>query len=148
MKEKIFFCLFLVMVLSLTNLSAQDDDWGTGTKTYLTSGEMGWWTDVYCDGQWIDFLSGTGYAKLETHFKDGVYQFQINMMKGTGTNVKGETFTFSEQDKADHPIQDLYIFRTHIRGDKGAVYCLVFNTYANDNYKIVCEKAVCTGNTE
>jgi len=147
MKTKTFFLICLFLGIGLTQLTAQlpKNIHGTGSVAYDYP-NMGWFTDVYCDGVWIDFLTGSGDAHVVDHYKNGEIQWEMVSFSGTGTNSNGEKFTFSELDKYWIPKEHAYTCSTHVKGDKGALYNLYFRW---DDYGFyVVQQATCTGNTK
>ena len=121
------------------------------TRSYAYKWDLGWYCDVFCDGQYIDFIEGSGYGQIVDNYKDGVWQWEMVSFKGTGTNLAGETFTFSEQDKYyTKKLQKVCTVHTNIKGNKGALYNISFIFTFNQNWNMTSwqvKNATCTGNS-
>jgi hypothetical protein len=150
MKTKAFLFVCLFMGIALTQVTAQNNQNGTGSDTF-TAAALGWEAYVYCGGVEVDVIGGYGDAHIINHFKAGEWQFQILTVKGVGQSYEtGESFTFSEQDKifVSPKVGDyIWTCHTNIKGDKGTMYnvSLIINPYDGT---FVVKNATCTGNSK
>ena len=93
-------------------------------------------TYVFCDGVFVDFLSGTARLHAVYHLKDGIWQWEIDQYKGVAISVgiddgngnriggTGEVFRVSEIDFWVRPIQSFpyLVWHETLIGNKGNVY--------------------------
>ena len=125
MKTKTFIMVCLLSGIGLTQLSAQDGPNGknaTGSDPYWM--EWGFYTDMACDGQWVDYVEGTVYWHVVDHYKNGIWVKTIMEGKGVLTSTfTGETFTICELDKIN---SDPYTWtvNTYLKGDQGNHYMI------------------------
>ncbi len=153
MKTKTFLLLSLLLGIGLTQLSAQNNQNGTGTDVWYLNNAIGWGCPVYCDGVEVDYLWGIGSANVIDHFQFGIWQWETIEIKGIGRNLAGDKFSFSEQDKFyySHKLGD-YTWTSHdnikARGEHNTLYniSLIINYYDPNFY--VVKNATCTGNSE
>jgi hypothetical protein len=148
MKTKAFLLLCLFMGIGLTQLSAQlpANKHGTGSVAYNYP-QLGWFSDVFCDGVWKDYMEGTGDAHVIDHYTNGVWDWEIITFSGNAKSfVTGETFTFKEQDKLNVPVVGGWTCHANIKGDKGTLYNISFVMTTDGVWHL--KNATCTGNTK
>lgn len=151
--------LAIACVIMLFGCSKSNDDPVTTskqlksdeTRSYTGKYNFGWYCDVFCDGVWIDYLEGSGYGQAVDHYTDGKWQWEICSFKGTGTNLAGETFMFSEQDKfMAKTLPIVQTCHTNLKGDKGTLYNISFVFTFDQDWNMTSWKvknATCTGNS-
>lgn len=126
MKTKTFVMVCLLLGIGLTQLSAQPNGKnGTGSDAYWMM--WGFYADVACDGQWVDYVQGDLYWHMVDHYKDGVYQWSILEGKGVlQSALTGEVFNIHELDKFWIPISDQWTANTFLKGDQGNHYMITW----------------------
>ena len=121
------------------------------TRSYAYKWEVGWYCDVFCDGQKIDYLEGSGYGQVVDHYKNGIWQWEFLSFKGIGTNLAGDTLTFSEQDKYyTKKLQNVQTCHTNLKGDKGTLYNISFIFTFDQDWIMTSwqvKNATCTANS-
>ena len=71
MKTKTLFCLCLFLGIGLTQLSAQNGKDGTGSVVYYIE-HADFYTDIWCNGVFVDWIVGEGTAHIVDHYKNNV----------------------------------------------------------------------------
>jgi len=121
MKTKIFLLLCLFTGLGLTQLSAQNGKNGTGAINGFFEWD-GYKQPVYCDGEIIDYLTGTVSLHSVAFFKNNVVLFYNQHLFGEVYSTKtGEIFKLNEIDKCDQTSM-LDFFHFNLIGNKGSHY--------------------------
>ncbi|HUW93992.1 MAG TPA: hypothetical protein VMV74_12565 [Bacteroidales bacterium] len=140
MKTKsLIISLCLIMGISLTQASAQDHD---------TKSVQGWfmseyWSPVYCGGIMVDeLLGGTIRVHYVVHYKDGMYQWETDQLKGEITSSTGEVFDIKEIDKTYFTDHWYVTWTYHLKGDQGTFYIGTI-TYSYFTGEITYGKTVC-----
>jgi hypothetical protein len=154
MKTKTILILCLFLGIGMTQLSAQlpANIHGTGSVAYDTR-EVGWGSPVYCEGVQVNCLNGTGNAHVIDHYTNGVWDWEIITLTGTGKSCwfPGETFTFKEIDKVFVRKPGEWDVSTHVKGDKGSLYYVSIVVTFDENWNITSwnvKNASCTGNAK
>jgi len=119
MKTKVFFMLCLLFGIGLTQLSAQNGRDTTGSVVYSYP-NMGFYTDIWCNGVFVDYIVGEGTAHVVDHYKNNVWQWETVKFSGTATGLHGDIYTFSEIDKWNLPKQDVWI-HSHLEKIHGSI---------------------------
>jgi len=127
MKTKTLLLICLFSGIGFTQLSAQDGPNGkngTGADSYWAT--FGIVTDVYCNGQWADYVEGYVSWHVVDFYKDGHKYKIIEESKGELTSIfTGETFQIKELDKLWNYGEGLnWICHTYLKGDQGNHYMI------------------------
>lgn len=126
MKTKTLILVCLLFGIGLGRVSAQNSN-SEGTKSVSYWTDDHFWSSIYCNGVWVDFISGIITWHIVEHYKDGVIQQLICQGKGeVKSEYTGETFQVSELDKIYSPKSNLYIWNTFLKGDMGTHYMVSF----------------------
>jgi hypothetical protein len=121
MKTKIFLLSCLLLGFGLKQLPAQNGKNGTGAITSSFKWD-GYKQPVYCNGETVDYLTGTVSIHEVAVFKDNVVLTCNDHIYGEVTSiVTGEIFRLNEHDKYDFP-SNLDFFHFNLVGDKGSHY--------------------------
>jgi len=119
--KKILFLIGMCLVMGLftVQLNAQKTSpktiqgWATGT----------YYGPVFCDGEMVDYLEG---GTLRIHYvvkyKDGMFQWEIDQLKGQVTSVTGETFRIRETDHTYFKDHWYVTWHYNLIGDQGTHY--------------------------
>ncbi|MGB8489656.1 MAG: hypothetical protein WCE64_01220 [Bacteroidales bacterium] len=144
MKTKTLLCLCLFLGIGLTQLSAQNGKDGTGSVVYYYP-HADFYTDIWCDGVFVDWIVGEGTGHVVDHYKNNVLQWKDFTYSGTATGLNGDIYTFSEIDKVYIPKQDVWTCHTHLKADNKAIYNLnlIFNLIDGS---VIVKQETCTGN--
>jgi hypothetical protein len=161
MKTKTFLLTCLLMGIGLTQVSAQEvshlNDKGTGT--FITTYSFdNFGNPVFCDGQQVDFISGTVRTHNVYIFKNGVFEKANEHYFGgefhSSNPNSTEVFKFMEKDHA----MDIYFlegdpqpygtdtFRYDIIGNEGSHYVATCQWDIHTQTFIGVIRAVCPGN--
>ena len=130
MKTKTFLLICLLLGMVTTQLFSQNMTVQSKEKDAVYNAY------VFCDGELIDFLSGTARLHVVIHLKDGIWQWEIDQYKGEAISVgfddgngnliggTGEVFRGSEVDFWGRPIQSFpyLVWHQTLIGNKGNVY--------------------------
>ena len=129
MKTKTFLLLCLLLVIGMTQLSAQNENkWKNVDRSYAGIYELvGGWFPITCDGVDFDMLDCDGKIHIVDHVKNGVWQWEIAEAKWEATSIKtGEVFTGKELDKSTYIDPVTYYFygtwRAIMHGNRGSRY--------------------------
>jgi hypothetical protein len=147
MKTKALLLLCLLLGIGLTQLSAQAPPTNkniTGSVAYDYP-NMGFYTDIWCDGVFVDYIVGEGIAHVVDHYKNNEWQWETVNFSGTAKGLHGDIYTFSEIDKWNIPKQDVWICHTHVKADNKAIYNVSFIISMID-WTTVVKQESCTGN--
>lgn len=120
MKTKsIVISLCLLMGFAIMKVSAQDKD----TKTVQGWFQSTYYSPVYCDGVMVDYLEG-GVLRVHyvVHYKDGMYKWETDQLKGSVTSQTGEVFDIKEIDKTYFTDHWYVTWTYHLKGDRGSFY--------------------------
>ena len=135
----------LLLGFGLTQLSGQDGPngkQGNGADSYWET--WGIFTDVYCNGQWADYVEGDVYWHMVDFYKDGNWHKTISEAKGVLTSIfTGETFVIKELDKYGYDNGWWWIANTFLKGDMGNHYMI---TWLYDGSQWHVTKIGCPGN--
>ena len=145
MKTKAFLLICLFLGFGLTQLSAQNNKNGTGSVVYYHLSEF--YTDIWCNGVFVDWIVGEGTGHVVDHYKNNVFQWSTFSFSGTAIGLNGDIYTFSEIDKFYIPKQDLWTCHTHLKADNKAIYNLDLIINMID-WTVIVKHASCTGNLE
>jgi hypothetical protein len=116
--KSILVILCLIAGVGLNQLSAQNFN-PKGNSFWI---EQGWGTRVYCDGIWVDFISGYMKCHAVEQYKDGVLQRQIVQTHGEAFSwVTGEKFKYKEITKW-YPLENISAWRYNLLGEDGSHY--------------------------
>ena len=152
MKSKTIILLFLLLGVAMPRLSAQlppvlPDD----TRSVVWTLEYpGYWEDVYCNGEYVETLTGDIYLKETDHFKDGVMMWGIAHLTGKMTSVNSdEVFTLHETVKGFPPVNEdgnytNGTWQFNIVGDQGTHYICKFSFFDHEPFFTV-DRSVCPG---
>jgi len=143
MKTKTLLCLCLFLGIGLTQLSAQNDKNGTGSVVYYHLSEF--YTDIWCNGVFVDWIVGEGTGHVVDHYKNNVLQWSVFTYSGTATGLNGDIYTFREIDKFYVPKQGVWTCHTHLKADNKAIYNLDLVINMTD-WTVIVKQASCTGN--
>ncbi|NSW93511.1 MAG: hypothetical protein HPY62_02250 [Bacteroidales bacterium] len=144
MKTKAFLLSFIFLCIGLMKLSAQSVS-SDLNRSFSYDIEWGWYTPVYCQGIEIDNLSAELTWHITTHYKDGIWQWDIMEVHGTATSSSGEVFKVKEKDKIAGPqksIAELYTWHYNLIGDRGSHY-IGYMTWNFVTGEFTVEKTVC-----
>jgi hypothetical protein len=144
MKTKTFLLLCLFLGIGLTQLSAQNGKDATGSVVYYYP-HADFYTDIWCNGVFVDWIVGEGTAHVVDHYKNNVFQWENLNYSGTATGLHGDIYTFSEIDKINIPKQDVWTCHTHLKADNKAIYNLDLIINMID-WTVIVKQASCTGN--
>jgi len=146
MKTKTFFLICLLSGICLTQLYSQGNQTSSDTRSYSYWMPVPWYFPAYCDGELVDYLSGTMEAHGSEHFVDGVSVFLIGQIKGEVTSeLTGEVFKLNEIVKLFIPDPSVWMWSwTNLRGNKGTHY-IAHGTYYPDG-SFTVDKSVCVEN--
>jgi hypothetical protein len=146
MKTKTFFILCFLLGIGVTQLSAQNGKDATGSVVYYYP-HADFYTDIWCNGVFVDWIVGEGTGHVVDHYKNNVIQWEDFTYSGTATGLNGDIYTFSEIDKSSIriPKQDVWTCHTHLRADNKAIYNLDLIINMID-WTVVVKQATCTGN--
>ncbi len=119
MKTKSFlmiFCLFAGAVLM--SLSAQSIE-----KSYPGWSNSLFYTEVYCEGEQVDYVEGVLKVHFVRHYAGGSWwKWEIYQAKGEGQSLwTGEVFKYKEVDKVDWG-EGIYSWTYHLKGNRGSKY--------------------------
>jgi len=145
MKTRTLIIVCLLLGIGLTQLSAQNSNSG-GTKSVVYDWPVGFYTEIWCDGVFIDYIEGEAVAHVVDHYKNYEWQWEIlNKFTGTATGLHGDIYTFSEIDKWDVSKENEWICHTHVKASNKAIYNVAFiiNTI---EWTAVTKVESCTGN--
>jgi len=144
MKTKTFLLLCLFLGIGFTQLSAQNGKNATGSVVYYYP-HADFYTDIWCNGVFVDWIVGEGTAHVVDHYKNNVLQWEDVSYSGTATGLHGDIYTFREIDKFYLPKQDVWTCHTHLKLDNKAIYNL--NLIINMiDWTVIVKQANCTGN--
>jgi len=143
MKTKTFLLLCLFLGTGLTQLSAQNDKNGTGSVVYYYHSDF--YTDIWCNGVFVDWIVGEGTGHVVDHYKDNVFQWEDFTYSGTAVGLYGDIYTFREIDKFNIPNQGVWTCHTHLKADNKAIYNLDLIINMID-WTVIVKQATCTGN--
>jgi hypothetical protein len=121
MKTKTFLLVFLFTGLGLIRLSAQNGKNGTGAINGFFEWD-GYKQPVYCDGEIVDYLTGTVSLHSVAIFKDNVVlTYNQHLFGEVYSTVTDEIFRLNEIDKCDETSM-LDPFHFNLIGNKGSHY--------------------------
>jgi hypothetical protein len=142
MRTKTILFLCLLLGIGLTKLSAQNGKDGTGSVvSYYPNGDF--WTDIWCDGVFVDFIVGEATGHVVDHYKNNVFQWEDWTYRGTAIGLHGDIYTFDEIDKFDIPKQGIWVCHTHLKAGNKAIYNLVLIITKTS---VTVKVESCTGN--
>ena len=144
MKTKTFFILCFLLGIVVTQLSAQNSRDTTGSVVYYYP-HADFYTDILCNGVFVDWIVGEGTAHVIDHYKNNVLQWENCTYSGTATGLHGDIYTFSEIDKFNIPKQDVWTCHTHLKADNKAIYNLDLIINMID-WTVIVKQATCPGN--
>ena len=121
MKTKTFLLLCLFTGLGLTQLSAQNGKDGTAAINGFFEWD-GYKQPVYCDGEIVDYLTGTVSVHSVAIFKNNdVLTLNQRLFGEVQSTITGEIFRLHEFDKCDVTSM-LDPFHFNLIGNKGSHY--------------------------
>jgi hypothetical protein len=148
MKTKTLIMVCLLIGIGLTRLSGQDGPNGkngSGSDSYwMTWGIV---TDVFCNGQWADYVEGDVSWHMVDFYKNGRLYKIIEEARGVLTSAfSGETFQIKELDKLWNDGEGTtWVCHTYLRGDQGNHYMIDWLYDYTVGYWVVT-KFGCPGN--
>ena len=99
MKWKHLLMIFCLFGAGLAQLSAQNGNKDNGNKAVSAWVEVPRWiVDVYCDGQWVDYVEGAGLVHWVTKTKNGELIWERVNAHITAESASGEVFKYIEVD--------------------------------------------------
>ena len=108
------FCL--VFGAATIQLSAQSIN-----KAYQGWDDGVFYTEVYCNGEVVDYVEGTLHYHVIIYWKDG-YIWQKYQAKGEGVSLwTGEVFDYKEIDMISY-VDGIYTWHYLLKGDMGNHY--------------------------
>ena len=135
----------LLLGIGLTQLSAQNSN-SEGTKSVEYLYPLGFYTDIWCDGVFVDYIVGDAVAHVVDHYKNYEWQWEIvNKFSGTAKGLNGDVYTFSEIDKWWVPNEGVWTCHTHVKANNKAIYQVSFIISFIDGTTVVKTES-CTGN--
>ena len=125
-KIRLFVIMCLFIGAGFTQLSAQSDN-----KAISSWEEGDWICDVFCDGEWVDFIQGHGTIHFVAKFKKGELIWQRTNSHITATGLYGENFKYIEQglmpiSSLEYPVVWIEELKYQLHGDQGHHYLGVF----------------------
>jgi hypothetical protein len=144
MKTKTFFILCFLLGIGVTQLSAQNGKDATGSVVYYYP-HAEFYTDIWCNGVFVDWIVGDGTGHVVDHYKNNVLQWEDFHYSGIATGLHGDIYTFSEIDKFNIPKQGIWTCHTHLKADNKAIYNLDLIINMID-WSVIVKQASCTGN--
>lgn len=135
--RNLIICVCFLLCISVFQLHGQS----SGTKSVQVWVTGSYWTPVYCDGDFTDYIIGDVTIHYIDHYADGKWKWEIAQMKGTGEGLYGETFTVKEIDKLSSA-DGILTWHFNLKGDMGNSYIASMSySYITGEFKV--EKAVC-----
>jgi len=147
MKTKTFLLIWLLLLLGLSQVSAQNGKDGTGSYSE-------WYTNsysdpVFCEGVLVDWLDLSITVHHKAHFLKGDWLTCFTQAKGTAVSENtGENFIIKEIAKQDNNVitADLWEFVAEVHfeaiGDQGTHYKGWFTV--NYKWEFTGGKTVCS----
>lgn len=144
MKTKAFFLVCLFLGFGLMQVTAQNGNDATRSVVYYFP-HADFYTDIWCDGVFIDWIVGEGTGHVVDHYRNNLLQWTDFHYSGTATGLHGDIYEFSEIDKFNLPKQDVWTCHTHLKADNKAIYNLDLIINMSD-WTVIVKQASCTGN--
>lgn len=119
MKTKSFLMIFCLLAgAALMSLSAQSIE-----KSYQGWNNFLFFTEVYCDGEQVDYVEGVLKVHFVRHYAGGAWwKWEIYQAKGEGQSLwTGEVFKYKEVDKVSHE-DGIYTWHYLLKGNRGSKY--------------------------
>ena len=149
MKTKTFLLLCLLSGIGLTWLSAQPVVEGTKSIILCVDGYP-YWQPIYCNGEQIDYFTGTTSIHQVLHYVNGVPVFAINNVKGEATGENSdEVFTVKENGLNNIVGQGISTWHFNLIGNQGSHYIGTMTwDWMNDplGEHLIVDKAICVEN--
>jgi hypothetical protein len=144
MKTKTLIMVCLLAGICLIQTSAQDHNTKSVQGWFMST----YWSPVYCGGELVDYLEG-GVIKVHyvVHYKDGMYKWETDQLKGEVTSVTGEVFSVSELDKTYFTDHWYVTWHFNLKGDRGTHYIGAI-TYSYWTGETTPGMAVCPGSNK
>lgn len=144
MRTKTLIMVCLLLGIGLSQLSAQNSNSG-GTKSIVYDWPVGFYTEIWCNGVFIDYIVGEAVAHVVDHYKNYEWQWEDITFSGTATGLHDDIYTFSEIDKVWVPKENVWICHTHVKSNNKAIYNVAFIISTIDG-SAVTKVESCTGN--
>lgn len=148
MKTKTLIMICLLSGIGLAQLSAQNSN-SKGTKSVVYDWPFEFYTEIWCNGVFVDYIEGQAVAHVIDHYKNNVWQWEDITFGGTATGLNGDEYTFKEIDKYWGVKENVWTCHTHVKASNKAIYNVAFIFYCDNEWNLVsvetkCES--CTGN--
>jgi len=130
MKLKHFLVIFCLIGAGFSQLSAQNGNKENGNKaqSYISYDEP-WQIDVYCEGEHVDHIEGTGWVHFVSKNKGGepIWERRNSHMTAESTWGSGEKFKYIETSIAPYyalvyPVVWIEEMNYQLIGDQGHHY--------------------------
>lgn len=123
MKTKALFlvCLLLGIAYSQSYAQTWPPEPPSGNQSLTLSMDWPYYTEVYCDGELVDILTGTVTLHCTLHFEDGVYMWGKYSLHGEAIGQDGEVFKIKEKDVEYFPLA-LYDVHYNLKSNLGNHY--------------------------
>jgi hypothetical protein len=151
---KVLIYLSLIAILILSGCAKNDDESSVRTgvdqlKSVPENGTVsynfywGYWADLFCDDEYMGYLSGPVDWHVRDHYKDGELEWSIYNASGSLEGPNGEIFTIHESDKIYYSQPD-WTFHCNLLGDQGSHYIL--SGHGDPvTYQVFVDRANCPG---